>query len=128
MGSFRKRLLVLIIGLGVVTQTVTLAAVLISTRRAVEARAAEQLRSGGSLAEQLIGFRAGQLANGVAVLAADFGFREASAAAKGPPSWPPARNTASASAPIWCCCSIRTAGCSRRPRRRRSRAPDRWRV
>src|SRR5213079_2558020 len=70
MGSFRKRLLVLIIGLGVVTQTVTLAAVLISTRRTVEARAAEQLRSGGSLAEQLIGFRAGQLANGVAVLAA----------------------------------------------------------
>src|SRR6266513_5189308 len=77
MGSFRKRLLVLIIGLGVVTQTVTLAAVLASTRRTVEARAAEQLRSGGSLAEQLIRFRAGQLANGVAVLAADFGFREA---------------------------------------------------
>src|SRR5256714_5092836 len=85
MVSFRNRLLVLIIGLGVVTQTVTLAAVLISTRRTVEARAAEQLRSGGSLAEQLIGFRAGQLANGVAVLAADFGFREAVAAAPAPP-------------------------------------------
>src|SRR2546421_8095443 len=82
MGSFRKRLLVLIIGLGVVTQTVTLAAVLISTRRTVEARAAEQLRSGGSLAEQLIGFRAGQLANGVAVLAAGFGLREAGSAAR----------------------------------------------
>src|SRR2546421_12700613 len=84
MGSFRKRLLVLIIGLGVVTQTVTLAAVLISTRRTVEARAAEQLRSGGSLAEQLIGFRAGQLANGVAVLAADFGFCEAGATPHAP--------------------------------------------
>src|SRR2546430_11922422 len=84
MGSFRKRLLVLIIGLGVVTQTVTLAAVLISTRRTVEARAAEQLRSGGSLAEQLIGFRAGQLANGVAVLAADFGFREAASTPQAP--------------------------------------------
>src|SRR5256714_13824285 len=84
MVSFRNRLLVLIIGLGVVTQTVTLAAVLISTRRTVEARAAEQLRSGGSLAEQLIGFRAGQLANGVAVLAADFGFREAGAAPDAP--------------------------------------------
>jgi hypothetical protein len=46
MGSFRNRLLVLIIGLVVVTQTVTLAAVLASTRRNVEARAAEQLRSG----------------------------------------------------------------------------------
>ena len=79
MGSFRKRLLVLIIGLVVVTQTVTLAAVLVSTRRNVEARAAEQLRSGGAFAEHLIRFRAGQLANGVAVLAADFGFR-------GPPS------------------------------------------
>ena len=43
MGSFRKRLLVLIIGLVIVTQTVTLAAVLASTRSTVEARAAEQL-------------------------------------------------------------------------------------
>jgi diguanylate cyclase (GGDEF)-like protein len=77
MGSFRKRLLVLIIGLVIVTQTVTLAAVLVSTRRTVEARAAEQLRSGGTLAGNLIEFRAAQLANAVAVLAADFGFREA---------------------------------------------------
>src|SRR5689334_12994358 len=35
MGSFRKRLLVLIIGLVIVTQTVTLAAVLLGTRRNV---------------------------------------------------------------------------------------------
>ena len=94
MGSFRKRLLVLIIGLVIVTQTVTLAAVLISTRRTVEARAAEQLRSGGSLAEQLIGFRAGQLANGVAVLAADFGFREAVATGDAPTILSAARNNA----------------------------------
>jgi len=84
MGSFRKRLLVLIIGLVVVTQSVTLAAVLLSTRRMVEARAAEQLRSGGTLAEQLLRFRAGQLANGVAVLARDFGFREAVASGHTP--------------------------------------------
>src|SRR6516165_10646050 len=77
MGSFRNRLLVLIIGLVIVTQTVTLAAVLLSTRRTVEARAAEQLRSGGTLAEDLIGFRADQLASRVALLAADFGLREA---------------------------------------------------
>ncbi|MEA3182636.1 MAG: hypothetical protein QOI59_6159 [Gammaproteobacteria bacterium] len=77
MGSFRKRLLVLIIGLVVVTQTVTLAAVLARTAHAVESRAAEELRSGGTFARQLIRFRAGQLANGVGVLAADFGFREA---------------------------------------------------
>ena len=84
MGRFRNRLLVLIIGLVIVTQTVTLAAVLISTRRTVEARAAEQLRSGGTLAEHLIGFRAAQLANGVALLAADFGFREAVASGHAP--------------------------------------------
>jgi diguanylate cyclase (GGDEF)-like protein len=77
MGSFRKRLLVLIIGLVVVTQTVTLAAVLASTAHDVEDRAAGELRAGGSFAQQLIQFRAGQLANGVGVLAADFGFREA---------------------------------------------------
>ena len=84
MGSFRKRLLVLIIGLVIVTQTVTLIAVLMSMRRTVETRAAEQLRSGGTLAEHLIRYRAGQLANGVAVLAADFGFREAVASGDSP--------------------------------------------
>jgi len=77
MGSFRKRLLVLIIGLVVVTQTVTLAAVLVSTRNAVEQRAAEQLSKGGELAQRLTRDRAMQLASGVAVTAADFGFREA---------------------------------------------------
>src|SRR5271170_3785538 len=94
MGSFRKRLLVLIIGLVIVTQTVTLAAVLVSTRRTVEARAAEQLHFGGKLAENLIGFRAGQLANGVGVLAADFGFREAVASGHMPTILSAARNTA----------------------------------
>ena len=94
MGSFRNRLLVLIIGLVIVTQTVTLAAVLISTRQTVEVRAAEELRSGGTLAEHLIGFRAGQLANGVAVLAADFGFREAVASGHTPTILSAARNHA----------------------------------
>src|SRR6204780_5552064 len=94
MGSFRKRLLVLIIGLVIVTQTVTLAAVLASTRSTVEARAAEQLRPGGTLAEQLIRFRAAQLANGVAVLAADFGFREAVASGHLPTILSAARNNA----------------------------------
>ena len=94
MGSFRNRLLVLIIGLVIVTETVTLAAVLISTRRTVEARAAEQMRSGAALAEHLIGFRASQLANGVAVLAADFGFREAVASGHSPTILSAARNHA----------------------------------
>ena len=77
MNSFRYRLLVLIIGLIAVTQTVTLLAVLTTTRGNVEARAAQQLTAGGSYALQLVRFRASQLASGVAVLAADFGFREA---------------------------------------------------
>ncbi len=77
MNSFRNRLLVLVIGLIAVTQTVTVVAVLASTRRNVEARAAEQLTAGASYALQFVEFRASQLASGVAVLAADFGFREA---------------------------------------------------
>jgi diguanylate cyclase (GGDEF)-like protein len=77
MGSFRNRLLVLVIGLIAVTQTVTVVAVLASARGNVEARAAEQLAAGGSYARQMLEFRAGQLAGGVAVMAADFGFREA---------------------------------------------------
>ena len=84
MNSFRNRLLVLIIGLIAVTQTVTLVAVLASTRRNVEARAVEQLTAGGSYALQLVQFRANQLASGVAVLAADFGFREAVASSDVP--------------------------------------------
>ena len=94
MSSFRKRLLVLIIGLVIVTQTVTLAAVLASTAHNVEARAAEQLRSGSSFVQQLIRFRAGQLANGVAVLAEDFGFREAVASGDVPTILSAARNNA----------------------------------
>src|SRR5580693_3338588 len=77
MGSFRKRLLVLIIGLVIVTQTVTLAAVLASTRGTVEARARTDLVNGGSLALKLIGLRTGQLTSAVSATAADFGFREA---------------------------------------------------
>ncbi len=77
MHKFRNRLLVLIIGLIAVTQTVTLFAVLASARRNVEARAAEQLTAGGSYALQLLQFRESQLAGGAAVMASDFGFREA---------------------------------------------------
>jgi diguanylate cyclase (GGDEF)-like protein len=94
MSSFRKRLLVLIIGLVVVTQTVTLAAVLASTAHNVEARAREQLRSGSSFVQQLIRFRGSQLANGVAVLATDFGFREAVASGDVPTILSAARNNA----------------------------------
>src|SRR5579883_2939797 len=94
MGSFRKRLLVLIIGLAALTQTVTLSAVLASTSRNVETHAAEQLSAAGSFVDQLMRFRAGQLANGVAVLAQDFGFREAVASGDGPTMLSAAGNNA----------------------------------
>jgi diguanylate cyclase (GGDEF)-like protein len=77
MGSFRNRLLALIIGLVVITQTVTLIAVLARTIGDVQVRAEQQLRSGGSVVEQLIHQRASELASAVAVLAADFGLRTA---------------------------------------------------
>jgi diguanylate cyclase (GGDEF)-like protein len=77
MNSFRNRLLVLILGLVIVTQTVTLIAVLARTAKIVESRGAEQLKSGASVVQQFVRFRATQLTNGVSVLASDFGFREA---------------------------------------------------
>src|SRR5690348_11958352 len=94
MGSFRKRLLVLIIGLAVLTQTVTLFAVLASTARNVEARGAEQLSEAGSFVDQLIRYRAEQLASAVAVLAEDFGFREAVASGDRPTMLDAAGNNA----------------------------------
>ena len=94
MRSFRKRLLVLIIGLAVLTQTVTLFAVLAGTARDVRARAGEQLSAAGSFVDQIIRYRAEQLASAVAVLAEDFGFREAVASNDGPTMLSAAGNNA----------------------------------
>jgi hypothetical protein len=77
MGSFRNQLLALIIGLIIVTQSVTLIAVLARVEGSVAQRATEQLASGSNFIEQLLRFRAAQLASAVGVLAQDFGFREA---------------------------------------------------
>ena len=92
MGSFRNRLLAVIIGLVCVTQTVTLIAVLARTEHSVIERAAKQLVAGSAFVEQLVRFRAAQLASGVAVLAADFGFREAVASGDGPTMLSAAQN------------------------------------
>src|SRR6185437_655328 len=94
MRSFRNRLLALIIGLAALTQTVTLIAVLARTRDDVGARAEEQLRSGGSVVQQLIRFRANELGGAVAVLAADFGLHEAVASGDGATMLSAARNHA----------------------------------
>ncbi len=58
MGSFRNRLLVLIIGLVVVTQSVTTFAVLARVKETVEGRATGELGAGGVFVEQMIRFRA----------------------------------------------------------------------
>ena len=94
MGSFRKRLLVLIIGLVIVTQTVTLAAVLASTRGTVENRARKDLADGGSLALKLMRLRTSQLTSAVSASAADFSFREALASGDPATVQSAARNTA----------------------------------
>src|SRR6202035_5647842 len=92
MGSFRNRLLVVIIGLVCVTQTVTLIAVLARTEHSVLDRASRQLVAGSTFVQQLVQFRASQLASGVSVLAADFGFREAVASGDGPTMLSAAQN------------------------------------
>ncbi len=92
MGSFRNRLLVVIIGLVCVTQTVTLIAVLARTEHSVIDRASRQLVAGSTFVQQLVQFRASQLASGVSVLAADFGFREAVASGDGPTMLSAAQN------------------------------------
>jgi diguanylate cyclase (GGDEF)-like protein len=94
MGSFRNRLLAVIIGLVCVTQTVTLIAVLARTEHSVQERAATELVAGSAFVQQLVRFRASQLASGVAVLAADFGFREAVASGDGPTMLSAAQNDA----------------------------------
>jgi diguanylate cyclase (GGDEF)-like protein len=92
MGSFRNRLLALIIGLVVITQSVTLIAVLARVESTVEGRAVGELNAGGAFVEQLIRFRASQLASGVGVLAADFGFRAAMASGDSPTQLSAANN------------------------------------
>jgi diguanylate cyclase (GGDEF)-like protein len=77
MDSFRNRLLALIIGLVIITQSVTLVAVLASTEHEARVRADEQLRYGSQVVQQSMRQRADQLASTVAVLANDGGFKDA---------------------------------------------------
>jgi diguanylate cyclase (GGDEF)-like protein len=77
MRSFRNRLLILLIGLVVGAQSVTLFTALARTSATERQRADEQLVAGGQVAAELIRYRQRQLASAVSVLAADFGIREA---------------------------------------------------
>jgi len=75
--SFRNRLLILLIGLVVSAETVTLFTALARTSSAVRERADAQLVAGAHIANRLLEYRERQLANAVAVLAADYGLKSA---------------------------------------------------
>ena len=82
--SFRNRLLILLIGLVVGAQIVTLFTALARTRTTERNRADEQLVAGAHIATQLLEYRGRQLDNAVAVLVADYGLRDAVASADEP--------------------------------------------
>ncbi|HTP40112.1 MAG TPA: EAL domain-containing protein [Steroidobacteraceae bacterium] len=75
--SFRNRLLILLIGLVVGAQTVTLFTALPRTRDKELERADEQLVKGARIAQRLLEYREGQLANAVSALSADYAFHKA---------------------------------------------------
>ena len=75
--SFRNRLLILLIGLVVGAQTVTLFTALPSTYRNERARADRQLVTGAKQALQQMKLSEGQLKNAVDVLTRDWGLRDA---------------------------------------------------
>src|SRR5512139_2146729 len=82
--SFRNRLLILLIGLVVGAETVTLFTALARTSATVREQADEQLVAGAHVAQRLLEYRERQLANAVAVLTADYGLREAVASGDRP--------------------------------------------
>lgn len=82
--SFRNRLLILLIGLVVGAETVTLFTALARTSATVREQADEQLVAGVHVAQRLLEYRERQLANAVTVLSADYGLREAVASGDRP--------------------------------------------
>lgn len=81
MHSFRSRLVALVIVLVVTIQAVTLFAVLAHISSTESTRAPGQLQAGGAIVRNIVSYRTAQLQSSVAVLATDFGFREAVASA-----------------------------------------------
>ncbi|HYP80387.1 MAG TPA: EAL domain-containing protein, partial [Steroidobacteraceae bacterium] len=82
--SFRNRLLILLIGLVVGAETVTLFTALARTAATERQRADAQLEGGAHVAQRVLEYREKQLANAVTVLTADYGLREAVASGDRP--------------------------------------------
>jgi diguanylate cyclase (GGDEF)-like protein len=79
--SLRARVLALLVGLLLVTQLATSAAVLHATGRDAQAAAAAALAAGGRVFDRLLVERERQLLSSVGILASDFGFKLAVASA-----------------------------------------------
>ncbi len=79
MTSFRNRILILLIGLVIGAQIVTLVTALARTSATEHTRAQQQIAAGTRVAEQLLRFRERQLRSAAEVLSSDFGLREAMA-------------------------------------------------
>src|SRR5437588_2584193 len=75
--SFQAKLIYLLIGVLVLLQTVTLAAIHFSGLRSQHRDLVDQLHLGGAVFDQVLAARARQLSESLRVLARDFGFREA---------------------------------------------------
>jgi diguanylate cyclase (GGDEF)-like protein len=82
--SFQSKLLVLIIGVLVVLQAVTLLAVHFTGRRMLRKSLSEELQVGGRVLDRILTARGRQLSDTVRVLASDFAFREAIASGDRP--------------------------------------------
>src|SRR5690348_3297818 len=74
--SFQAKLLYLLIGVLVLLQTVTLAAIHVAGAHSMRNSLSNELRVGTRVFRQILTTRARQLSESVRVLAADFAFRE----------------------------------------------------
>ena len=82
--SFRSRILALVLGLVTLILTAAICAIAIKARAEVERQVGVQLRTAADTAREALWFRGTRLAVAVEILTADFGFKEAVAAADAP--------------------------------------------
>src|SRR5437763_6610454 len=82
--SFQSKLVYLLIGVLVLLQTVTLAAIHIAGSRSVERNLSADLRVGSRVFDRILATRGRQLSDSVRVLAGDYGFRAATASGDRP--------------------------------------------
>src|SRR5437868_4268875 len=75
--SFRTKILLLLIGLLVAVQAVTVVTLVVQTNRKAQNQAKQELRSGARVLDALLRSRAEQLQQAVRVLVSDYGFKEA---------------------------------------------------